>query len=228
MRPRRPPSTDGSTGASNGASNGEGPSGRSVTVEGMKKSLQRRADTGGSRWTTAALLTGSFVVVLYLIEVVDVIADHRLDRLGVEPRSADGLWGILFAPLLHGSWTHLEANTVPVLVLGFLVFLSGIGRGLEATAVIWVVGGVGVWLFAGSNSIHLGASVLIFGWLVYLMVRGIWTRKIGQILLGIVLVLLYGTLLLGVLPGQPGISWQGHLFGAIGGGLAAWLITFDD
>jgi membrane associated rhomboid family serine protease len=185
-------------------------------------------DDGPRTWVTAAVVSGAFVVLLYVVELADVIADHRLDRLGVEPRSADGLWGILFAPVLHGGWTHLEANTVPALVLGFLVLFSGIAKGLEATAVIWVVGGVGVWLVAPTNSIHLGASVLIFGWLVYLMLRGIWTRRVGQIILGIMLFLLYGTLLLGVLPGQPGISWQGHLFGAVGGGLAAWLIRFDE
>lgn len=185
-------------------------------------------DDGPSTWVTAAVVSGAFVALLYVVELADVIADHRLDRLGVEPRSADGLWGILFAPVLHGGWTHLEANTVPALVLGFLVLFSGIAKGLEATAVIWVVGGVGVWLVAPTNSIHLGASVLIFGWLVYLMLRGIWTRRVGQIILGIMLFLLYGTLLFGVLPGQPGISWQGHLFGAVGGGLAAWLIRFDE
>jgi membrane associated rhomboid family serine protease len=195
----------------------------------VSASLRRRRDTDGpSTWVSAAVWSGSFVVLLYLIEVVDVIADNRLDRFGVEPRSADGLWGILFAPLLHSGWTHLEANTLPALFLGFLVLFSGVVRGLEATAVIWVVGGVGVWLVAPSDTIHLGASVLIFGWLVYLMIRGIWTRKAGQIILGIMLFFLYGTLLFGVLPGQPGVSWQGHLFGAIGGGLAAWLIKLDD
>lgn len=190
--------------------------------------LSRRQDGTRSTWITAAMLSGGFVALLYLIELVDVIVDNRLDRLGVEPRSADGLWGVAFGPVLHGGWTHLEANTVPALVLGFLVLASGIARGLEATAVIWLVGGIGVWLVAGADTIHLGASVLIFGWLVYLMVRGIWTRRFGQILLGVVLAVLYGTLLLGVLPGQPGVSWEGHLFGALGGGLAAWLIKFDD
>jgi membrane associated rhomboid family serine protease len=92
------------------------------------------------------------------------------------------------------------------------------------TAIIWLVGGIGVWLVAPSNTVHLGASVLIFGWLVYLMVRGIFTRRAGEIILGMVLFFMYGGLLLGVLPGQPGISWQGHLFGAIGGALAAWLV----
>lgn len=194
----------------------------------MRPVLRRARDTESpSNWVTAVVMSGSFVVLLYLIELVDTIVGHRLDRLGVEPRSADGLWGILFAPLLHAGWTHLEANTVPALVLAFLVLFSGIAQGLRATAVIWVVGGVGVWLFAGASSLHLGASVLIFGWFVYLMVRGFWTRKVGQVALGLLLFLLYGTLLLGVLPGQPGISWQGHLFGALGGGLAARLSSSD-
>jgi membrane associated rhomboid family serine protease len=195
----------------------------------MSDQLRRtRATDRPSTWVAAGVTSVCFVVLLYALELVDQVSDNRLDRLGVEPRSADGLWGILFAPVLHGGWRHLEANTVPVLVLGFLVLASGIARGLEATAVIWVVGGLGVWLVAGTDSIHLGASVLIFGWLVYLMIRGVWTRRVGEIILGIMLFLLYGSLLLGVLPGQPGISWQGHLFGALGGGLAAWLVRLDD
>jgi membrane associated rhomboid family serine protease len=152
------------------------------------------------------------------------VMNNELDQYGVQPRDGEGLLGILFAPVLHAGWDHLSANTLPALVLGFLTLVSGIARGLMATVVIWVVGGVGVWLVAPSNSIHLGASVLIFGWLVYLMVRGIFTRRAGEIILGMVLFFMYGGLLLGVLPGQPGISWQGHLFGAIGGGLAAWMV----
>lgn len=175
-------------------------------------------------WVRAAVQTGAFVALLWAVEIADVVSGNQLDQYGVRPRDEDGLIGILAAPVLHAGWDHLIANTIPALVLGFLVLASGIGRGLAATAVIWAVGGVGVWLFAGTGSIHLGASVLIFGWLVYLMVRGIFTRSAGEIILGMVLFFLYGGLLLGVLPGQPGVSWQGHLFGAIGGGLAAaWL-----
>ena len=177
-----------------------------------------------STWAVAAVTSVGFVVLLWVLEIVDTTVDHRLDQYGVEPRESDGLLGILFAPLLHAGWDHLSANTLPVLILGFLVLVSGIGRGLEATAIIWVVAGLGVWLVAPSHTVHLGASVLIFGWLVYLMVRGIFTRRAGEIILGMVLFFLYGGLLLGVLPGQPGVSWQGHLFGAIGGGLAAWLV----
>jgi membrane associated rhomboid family serine protease len=177
-----------------------------------------------STWVQAAMASGGFVVLLWVIEIVDAAMNHELDQYGVQPREAEGLLGILFAPVLHGGWGHLEANTIPALVLGFLVLVSGIVRGLEATGIIWLVGGLGVWIIAPAHTVHLGASVLIFGWLVYLMVRGIFTRKVGEIILGMVLFFMYGGLLLGVLPNEPGISWQGHLFGAIGGGLAAWMV----
>lgn len=176
-------------------------------------------------WQRAALWTGGFVVLLYGIEAADTVLPADLDAAGVEPRTGDGLWGILFAPLLHADWAHLTANTVPALVLGFLVMLSGIGRGIAATAIIWLVGGIGTWLFAGTGENHIGASTLIFGWLTYLIVRGIFTRKAGQILLGIVVLFVYGGMLWGVLPSQPWISWQGHLFGALGGILAAWVLS---
>jgi membrane associated rhomboid family serine protease len=110
-------------------------------------------------------------------------------------------------------------------VLGFLTLATGLLRGLAATAVVWVVGGVGVWLVAGSHSNHIGASGLIFGWIVYLAVRGVVDEQPWEIALGVVVLVLYGGALWGVLPGQPGVSWQGHLFGAMGGGLAALLLT---
>ncbi|WP_235870623.1 rhomboid family intramembrane serine protease [Rhodococcus xishaensis] len=175
-------------------------------------------------WQRAAMTVGGFVVVLYALEAIDTIAGNRLDAWGIRPLTLDGLWGVAFAPMLHGGWGHLVANTIPLLVLGFLVLMSGIGRGLAATGLIWLIGGLGTWL-TGGPYLHLGASVLIFGWLTYLLVRGIFTRSVGQILLGVVVLFVYGGLLWGVLPGQNGISWQGHLFGAIGGIVAAWALS---
>ena len=187
-------------------------------------SLQQRPVDRPSVWVSAGVQSVGFVALLWVLEIVDATTNHRLDDLGITPRSDEGLLGILFAPVLHYGWGHLSANTVPALVLFFLVLVSGIGRGLAATAIIWLVGGFGVWLVSPANTVTIGASLLIFGWLVYLMVRGIFSRSAGEIILGMVLFFLYGGLLLGVLPGQPGISWQGHLFGAVGGGLAAvWL-----
>jgi membrane associated rhomboid family serine protease len=185
------------------------------------------ATTGRPQWQQAAIAISAFVVGLYVLEFVDMILGNRLDGGGVEPRTLDGLWGVAFAPVLHYGWGHLVANTIPLLVLGFFVMLSGIGRGLAATGIIWVVGGLGVWLTGGSGTIHLGASVLIFGWLTYLITRGLFTRHFGQLALGVVVLFFYGGMLWGVLPSQPGVSWEGHLFGAVGGVLAAWVLASD-
>lgn len=179
-------------------------------------------------WVRAGTVIGSFVALLYAIEFIDTLMSNRLDAEGVRPREADGLLGIVFAPLLHSGWGHLVANTVPVLILGFLILLSGTRTWVAVTGIVWVVGGMGTWLTGQDNSVHLGASVLVFGWLVYLIVRGFFSARIGQIALGVVLLFVYGGLLWGVFPSEQGISWQGHLFGALGGGLAAWLLADRD
>jgi membrane associated rhomboid family serine protease len=127
---------------------------------------------------------------------------------------------VLWAPLLHDDWPHLVANTVPVLVLGFFMLANGLRQFVAVTAAVWLVGGLGTWLIAGGG-IHIGASILVFGWLVFLLARGFYGRSAGQITLAVTLFLFWGGMLWGVLPITPGVSWQGHLFGALGGLLAA-------
>jgi len=196
-----------------------------ATVEAMS-TLDRRPRR--SRPLVAAWVIAAFVVLLYLVELVDTLDRNRLDSYGIRPREVDGLDGIVFAPLLHHGWGHLVANTVPLLVFGFLILLAGVARWAAVTAVVWLVGGVGTWLTGQPHSLHLGASVLAFGWLVYLLLRGIFARDASQIALGAILLFMYGGILYGVLPGQPGISWQGHLFGALGGALAAYQFGASD
>jgi len=179
----------------------------------------------GPLWGAAGAWSIGFVVLLWVSEIADAVLGLRLDREGIRPLETDGLSGILVAPLLHGGFGHLVANTVPLLVLGFVLVLSGVRRALAVTAVVWLVGGLGTWLFGGEGTLHIGASGLVFGWLTYLIVRGFFSRRPGQITAGVVIFLFYGGLLLGVLPGQPGVSWQGHLFGAVGGVLAAWWLA---
>lgn len=175
-------------------------------------------------WQTAGLVTGGFVALLWVLEIVDTASGHSLDAYGVHPRTDEGLAGVVFAPTLHFGFDHLVSNTLPVAVLGFLTLVSGIARGLAATAVIWVVAGLGVWLVGDTHSNHAGASSLIFGWIVFLVVRGFVNRSWSQVLVGVAVLFVYGGVLWGVLPGQPGVSWEGHLFGAIGGVLAAQLV----
>jgi membrane associated rhomboid family serine protease len=176
----------------------------------------------------------SFVALLYIVEAFDQLNGHRLDENGIRPLETDGLWGILFAPLLHANWAHLAANTGPALVLGFLVTLAGLSRFLWATAIIWVVGGLGTWLIGnwgsscGLESDHIGASGLIFGWLTFLLVFGFFTRSGWQIVIGLVVLVAYGGVLWGAVPVLNvcgGVSWQGHLCGGIAGVLAAYLLS---
>ena len=176
-------------------------------------------------WQTAGLVAVGFVALLWVLEILDTVSGHALDAYGVHPRTDEGLVGIALAPTLHFGFDHLISNTLPVLVLGFLTLAPGIARGLAATAVIWVVAGLGVWLVGDSFSNHAGASALIFGWIVYLGVRGFLNRDWRQAVVGLVVVVVYGGVLWGVLPGQAGVSWEGHLFGAIGGAVAARLVV---
>ena len=181
----------------------------------------------------AAILMVGIVAVLWLIELADrtvfVSLDppQGLDDDGIVPRTVDGLAGILWAPLLHGGFEHLASNTIPLLVFGFLVLAGGLGQFIAVTAVIWLVSGVGVWLI-GSPGSTIGASGIIFGWFAFLLVRGFFARSFGQIAVAVILFLIYGGLLLGVLPSTPGISWQAHLCGAVGGVLAARLTVVAD
>jgi membrane associated rhomboid family serine protease len=173
------------------------------------------------------MIIAAFTGMLYLTEAVDTVLGGTLDQEGIRPRQLDGLDGVLWAPLLHGGWPHLVANTVPVLVLGFFALAGGIGQFVAVTATVWLVGGLGTWL-TGSPGVHLGASVLVFGWLVFLLARGFFARSLIQILLAVVLFGLWGGVLWGVLPSATGISWEGHLFGAVGGLLAARLVARAD
>jgi membrane associated rhomboid family serine protease len=164
------------------------------------------------------------LAAMWILETVDVVLRGRLDNGGIEPRETDGLLGILFAPLLHGGYSHLLSNTIPLLVLGTLVAASGRGVFWKVTGAVVLLGGLGTWLIAPANTVTIGASGLVFGYLGYLLVAGIRTRHWRDLLIGAAVLIVYGTLLLGALPWSvaSNISWQAHLTGALAGGLSAW------
>jgi len=178
-----------------------------------------------SELTLQAKILVGYVALLWVLELVDsIVLGGFLDQFGIRPRSPGGLWGVLFAPLLHGGLGHLAANTVPLFFLGWFVMLRNTRDFFIVGAVTTLVAGIGVWLVGASNSVHIGASSIVFGFLGYLLLRGYFDRKFWSIVGSVFVGLLYGGLLFGVLPGQPGISWEGHLFGFVGGVLSARLL----
>jgi membrane associated rhomboid family serine protease len=171
--------------------------------------------------TNALLLVVAMVGLMWILEIVDIAADHRLDNYGIHPRDVDGLAEILSAPFLHAGFGHLISNTVPFLAMGAAIALGGLLRVGLVTLIVAVVSGFGTWLIAASNSVHLGASGVVFGYATYLVSRGIFSRRLSELAIGVVVVAIWGIgLLQGLLP-QERISWQAHLFGAIGGVVAA-------
>ncbi|MFD7551583.1 rhomboid family intramembrane serine protease [Streptomyces sp. NPDC059578] len=184
-------------------------------------------DTPGSSTTRGAALPAAklmllWVGLLWVLEAVDTALGHRLDAYGITPRAAGELWDVVPAAFLHVGWDHLASNTVPLLVLGFLTALAGLRKFLGVVLTITLISGVGVWLTSPPDTVTLGASGVVFGLLGYLVVRGLVDRRPWEIVIGAVVAVFYGSLLWGVLPTDSGVSWQGHLFGLLGGVLAAF------
>lgn len=163
--------------------------------------------------------------VLWLAEFVDLILGHRLDRYGIEPRDSDGLVGIVAAPLLHGGFGHLISNTVPFVVMGLGIALKGAGRVIAVTAIVALISGVGTWLLGPAASLHIGASGVVFGYATYLLAQGLFERGLIEVGLGLLVGVVWGGALLGGLLPEPGVSWQGHLFGGVGGVVAARMLS---
>jgi membrane associated rhomboid family serine protease len=182
------------------------------------------ADRTAPRPGWAALVMLLLLAGLWMLEFLDQLSGHQLDQLGIHAREVDGMPEIFTAPFLHAGWDHLLSNSLPFYILGFLVLLSGLARWLASSLIIIVISGVAAWSLTPAHTIILGASGLIFGWLTYLLARGIWSRRPAQVVVAALVLLVYGGLIWGIFPSGAGVSWQAHLGGAIGGVVAAWLL----
>ncbi|SAY39026.1 rhomboid family intramembrane serine protease [Candidatus Synechococcus spongiarum] len=180
--------------------------------------------------------TLSFVALLWIVHTLRLVlaflgllpGQDSAQIFGIHPGSGvTGLWAVFTAPLIHGDWQHLFGNSVSLLVLGSLVGLRGPGQLWQVSVISALASGVGIWLIAPRTTVHVGASGIVFGYLGALLFMGLFQRRPLSILLSIACLVLFGEMVVGLFPGAPGVSWQGHLFGFLGGVLAARLMARD-
>src|SRR5919112_5175161 len=150
--------------------------------------VERATPRAGS----AALIMAALLAWLWLLEIVDQLSGNQLDNFGIHAQDLDGLPGILTAPFLHAGWDHLISNSMPFFVLGFLVLLGGLARWLLSSLISIISSGLTAWALTPGDVVILGASGLIFGWLSYLLARGLWSRKAGQVVIAVLVLLVYG------------------------------------
>jgi membrane associated rhomboid family serine protease len=179
------------------------------------------------RWKRDFKLVIGFVVLLWIIHSAEALFHWHLRSLAIYPGKLEGLMGIIFAPLLHSSWEHLSANTLPSLFLGGLLVYGYPCSKWKVVAMAWLISGLGVWLW-GRPSFHLGASGVNTGIFYFLFAMGILRRDKRSLALMFLAVFMYGGMLLGVLPWDPQISYEAHLFGGVGGLVAATLFRNSD
>jgi membrane associated rhomboid family serine protease len=183
--------------------------------------MQLAVRTVGRTVKQQAVVLSSAVTSIWAAFTANLVAGGALTGFGIRPRTIDGLWGILFAPFIHANTAHLVSNTVPLLMLGWLVMLRDARHFLPVTLFSMLGAGLCAWLLGAPNSVHIGASGVVFGYLGFLLLAGWFARSAGAIILSLMVAVLWGGLVFGVLPGQPGISWQAHFGGFVGGVLAA-------
>ncbi len=172
----------------------------------------------------ALVMMVGLLVVLWVIQVANWADAYRLNTLGIQPHNLTRLAGIFAAPFLHVSWQHIESNTVPLFVLGFLAAYRGVVKFLSVTLIVVVASGLTVWLFQSGDSVTVGASGLVFGYFGYVLVRGLFDRNWADIAVGAAAALMYSCILSVAVPGTPGISWLDHVGGLAGGVIAGWLL----
>lgn len=176
-------------------------------------------------WSGALIVMAAVGALFWIVQIVNATDHYDLDRFGLKPREADGLWGLVTMPFLHASYGHLLSNTIPLVLVGWVLLLSGLRTWLTVTAIVVVGGGLLTWLVGPANSVIVGASGMIFGWLGYLLARAYFSRKLRWIVVAVLVLIFFGTLLFGMVPSfNSNASWQAHVCGFVAGIVAGALL----
>lgn len=172
---------------------------------------------GTATWRPRAVALLAVVGAIWIVSLTDLLVAPRLHlHLAVVPRRLDGLLGVFGMPFVHGSLGHLLANTVPLLFFGAMLVGRGVRYFLVVTALVAVLGGIALWLF-GRQALHIGASGVVFGLFGFLVVRGLYERRLSSAAIAILVTVVYGGMIFGVLPRGDQVSWEAHLFGLLAG-----------
>lgn len=179
---------------------------------------RRRSRLDPGSWSGALILMLALTAVIWAVQIVNVEDDYGLDRFGLRPRDVGGLWGVLTMPFLHADWDHLLSNTLPVILIGWVVLLEGVRVFALVTAAVVLGGGVLTWAVGPGGTVIVGASALVFGWLGYLIARAVVSRRIRWIVSAAMVLVIFGTLLSGLVPvTHTQVAWQAHVCGFLAG-----------
>jgi membrane associated rhomboid family serine protease len=171
-------------------------------------------------------IIGSFLAAMWALELIDwALPGQPLDVWGIRPRDTDALGGILFAPFLHVNFGHLIANSIPFAILGWLVMFRSTRDFFRVFIVTLLVAGLGTWMFGTPGTVHIGASGIVFGFIGFLLTRGVFEKSLFWLVLGVVVAILYGGALWSLVFIAKDVSWSGHFFGFAGGVFAAWQLS---
>jgi membrane associated rhomboid family serine protease len=193
--------------------------------KGLSGALERRTGRSVGGLELLAVL----VAVMWIVEVINALDANRLDMAGgLYARNVDHLWAIFTSPFLHAGFGHLIGNTIPFVFMGAIIALRGAARLALVTLIVIIVGGLGTWLISPSGTDTVGASGIVFGYAGYLLTRGLFDHSFGELLTGAIVGVLWGAVLIASLIPHGQVSWQGHLTGALGGVIAAWLLARHD
>lgn len=187
-------------------------------VAGVPDPARLVAEARKALWVMVGVL-----VVIWVVQIINALLNYRLSfDYGIRTRDVGSLPDILSAPFLHFSWSHIEGNSGPLFIFGFLAAFRGVRKFFLVTALVVLTSGLGSWLTAGSGSVSAGASGVVFGYFGYIIVRGLFDRRLVDVVIGLAMALSFAYQFAVLLPHQ-GIDWQGHVFGLVGGVLGGWL-----
>ena len=194
-------------------------------TQGWRNSGPETAEEMIAEARKAFFVMFAFMALLWALQLANWAGHYQLDqRFGLIPQRVDRLPEIFTSPFLHFSWAHIEGNSGPLFVFGFLAAYRGVFRFLWLTLIVALTSGLTEWLFQSGDTLGVGASGLIFGYFGYVVLRGIFDRHLIDTMIGLVMAASFAYLVTIALPGTPGVSWLAHLGGLIGGVAGAWLL----